>query len=277
MSISSKGILFIDANQYLQLYLIPSARPLLAALQEQRDYIFVTEQVVAEVQRRKLSVTASVLKAQLKKNKIELKPTFDLLEQISQSEDEVSKGLVAVFSRAVSPTSEEVERARARKDYGNPPGKKTDPLGDQVSWEQILSRHQDGQMLWIVSTDSDYATQFEGKAFLNAALYLELARRTKSEPQVFCFDNIPEALTHFASTIQVEAKRLPTSAETEEIKREQESLPPMGWLDGYDDANIIGIQSAYRARDSAALAAVLAQMGSDEVILPPDLERKDST
>ena len=262
---SVKGVLFIDANQYLNLYRIVSGKKLLAALQEQQAHILVTAQVVDEVHRQKVKVTASFLADSVKKlelhsiavpdhllstvddrvvhirdqlqkirekvneTKEEFKKlTHDLLEQVSQSKDEVSKVLAGLFSQAVAPNEGELQRARARKERGNPPGKKSDPLGDELSWEQILSQCQDKPRLWIITKDSDYGTEHEGKIFLNAALYQELARLYQSEPAVFCFDNIADGLKHFADTTGAKAEKLPTPEETEQIKKEQESLPPLG-------------------------------------------------
>lgn len=314
---SIKGMLFIDANQYLDLYRMVGAKNLLAALEEQRDHIFVTAQVVDEVHREKVKVAASFMADQLKKlelNSIAVpdhllstmdnrvgrmhqqlreirekvqetkeefrKLTHDLLEQISKSNDEVSKALTGVFSQAVAPNEGELQRARARKERGNPPGKKTGPLGDQLSWEQILSQCQDKRRLWIITRDSDYATKHEGKMFLNAALYQELSQLYQSEPEVFCFDNIAEGLQHFADTTRIRAEKLPTSEETEQIKKEQESLPPVGWLTNYDDAAQIAIQNLYRMRYSAVLSAALAsQIASEEGFPPPKANEagKDGT
>ena len=55
------------------------------------------------------------------------------LQQISRSEDEVSKRLSSVFAEAVADTSEERQRARERKEKGNPPGKNNNPLGDHTA------------------------------------------------------------------------------------------------------------------------------------------------
>src|SRR5713226_9825700 len=177
-----------------------SGEKLLAPLQEQQDHILVTAQVVDEVHRQKVKVTAISLTDRVKKlelNSIAVpdhllstvddrvvpmreqfqkirekvketkeefkKLTHDLLEQVSQSKDEVSKVLAGVFSQAVAPNEGELQRARTRKERGNPPGKKSDPLGDQLSWEQILSRCQDKPRLWIITKDSDYATKHEGE------------------------------------------------------------------------------------------------------------------
>ena len=301
---SVKDLLFIGANQYLDLYRIVSGKKLLAALQEQRGHILVTTQVVDEVHRQKVKVIASFLADRLKKldlNSIAVpdhlgdrvvrmreqlqtnceesektkeefkKLTRDLLEQVSQSKDEVSKVLAGVFSQAVAPNEGELQRARDRKERGNPPGKKSDPLGDELCWEQILSQCQDKPRLWIITKDSDYGTVHAGKMILNAALYQELARLYQSEPTVFCFDNIADGLRHFADTTGAKAENLPTPEETEQIKKEQESLPPLGWLTNYDDSAQIAIQSAYRMRDSILLRAAL---GNQEEVFPPPAAKK---
>jgi hypothetical protein len=59
--VSVKALLFIDANQYLDLYRMVRGKKLLAALEEQKDYIFVTSQVVAEVGRNKVKIAANFL------------------------------------------------------------------------------------------------------------------------------------------------------------------------------------------------------------------------
>lgn len=90
----------------------------------------------------------------------------DLVEQVSQSRDAVSKALTVIFSLAVAPDENELSRAKERKLLGNPPGKNTDPLGDQVSWEQILSKCKDTPKLWILTRDLDYATKHGTKSLL---------------------------------------------------------------------------------------------------------------
>jgi hypothetical protein len=63
-------LIFIDANQYLDLYRSIEGKKLLGLLQEQRDYIFVTKQVVEEVQRNKLQVMAEFLIKQFEQLKV---------------------------------------------------------------------------------------------------------------------------------------------------------------------------------------------------------------
>jgi hypothetical protein len=108
------------------------------------------------------------------------------------------------------------------------PGKKADPLGDQLTWEQILTRCSPSSRLWIVTRDGDFATQYGKKTFLNAALYQDLSKRSQTKAEVYCFNSIADGITHFAQKTEVNADKLPTPAEIQEINNEQESLPPIG-------------------------------------------------
>ena len=132
---SVRNVLFIDANQYLDLYAIPRMKKIVPALQEQRDHILVTTQVVDEVNRNKVKKTAIFLAGQLKnlelnsiavpahllsdaddrvaamvgrleqtRRKVEeakkefKKLTHDVLEQVSQSRDEMSRASLTFLS-----------------------------------------------------------------------------------------------------------------------------------------------------------------------------------
>ena len=283
------ALLFIDTNQYLDLYRMCTGKSQLPALKEQQDHIFMTEQVVEEVQRNKVRVAAEFLEREFKKLKAPnlVVPThlfsatddrvqrihealkkdhvqinivnqqlkelaYDLLDQITRSEDEVSKALEELLTKATPPTEDELQRARMRKERGNAPGKKNGPLGDQLNWEQILSRCQSKTKLWIITGDGDYATEYKGKMFLNAELYQDLAKLFGSAPEVFCFNNIPDGIKHFAEITKVRAEKLPTPEETEQIKKEQESLPPLGWLSDDDNGAFIVMQNALIRKNFSA-------------------------
>lgn len=62
-----------------------------------------------------------------------------------------------VFSAAIvgDVTSEMIEKARLRKDIGNPPGK-GQSLGDQINWEYLLATVPKDVTLHVVSKDGDY-------------------------------------------------------------------------------------------------------------------------
>lgn len=257
------SLLFIDANKYLDLYRIDKGKQLLAPLAEQVDYIFVTQQVFSEVQRNKILVAAEFLKKKSNELKVQ---TFNLpdhlsstsvdhhkdilqqmreikqkvaslnanvdtwllgiMEQISRSEDEVSKALSPIFAKAVPHSPEELQRARDRRELGNPPGKSTNPIGDQLTWEQILTHFTGKKRLWIISRDGDYGTVYSGKGFLNRFLYDELCS-IASEPEVYLFEDIVEGIGHFVDATGVKAERRLTPEEVEEIENEEKSLPSL--------------------------------------------------
>jgi PIN domain len=258
-----QGMIFIDANSYLTLYW-GEVKKVLPRLEELRDYIFVTQQIVAEVHRKKVEVAAGFFAQQVKNGKMELEQTQDLLGQVSQSKDEVSKTLAGIFSQAVEDTKDELQHARERRERGNPPGNKSDPLGDQLNWEQVLSHCQNKSGLWIITNDGDYATKYgskhEEKMFLNAALYQDVARRYEPEPapEIFCFYKIIAGLDHFAAKTGVKVEKL-SSEEIEKINKEQESS--LDWLGNYDDAAALVVVQRNEWIRRASLAS---QMSSDD-------------
>jgi len=250
-------MLFIDANQYLQLYQTVTGRKLLAPLREQQGHVFITTQIVNEVHRNKLEIASRFLQGQLQplclramglpdhlfgidertltevrrrmaslsddvtklKNELERLAT-ETLGRISRSEDEVSVALEEVFRRAVQPTHEELERARVRRELGNPPGKKGDPLGDQLSWEQFVSHAIGRPKLWVISNDSDYLTTFGQTSFLNPLLLLDLQFVCGTLPEVYCFNNLMKGLEHFVHESGLPRGSLPTGAEAAQIEED---------------------------------------------------------
>jgi len=153
-----------------------------------------------------------------------------IMAKISQSTDEVSTALGPIFAKAEPHRDEELRRARNRKELGNPPGKQEKPLGDQITWEQILSRFaskQTLQKLWIITRDPDYGPVYGDRGFLNQFLYQEL-RAVSSRAEAFLFKDIVDGIKDFARTTGVEAIELPTGEEAAEIKKEIEALPPVG-------------------------------------------------
>jgi hypothetical protein len=256
--------LFIDANQYLtSLYSSIEGKKLLASLEEQKDHIFISEQITYEVMRRKLGCAQllfdRILKniihssipdhlldiadsevarfrtmfGQVKEAKSELTTlAVNALAKISKSEDDVSMCLGRLFEKKVTPTDDEFRRARDRREIGNPPGKSTDPLGDQVTWEQLLThcKAKNIQRLWIISSDTDYITMFGGSSFLNPFLHRELVNVRGSNIEVHCFDKLGDGIKDFATKAGVKADKLVSDAELEKINKEIEALPPRDYI-----------------------------------------------
>jgi hypothetical protein len=260
---ATDGLLFIDTTQYLNFYEVIKAKKLLDLLIEQQEHVFVTSQIAAEVERNKLRIAEVFLeehfKALLKdvekfnvpdhlfdvstKTTEELHSllgpivpqvnqirnllkhaTLETLDRISCSEDEVTKALNKIFRHAVRETPDELERARARKERGTPPGKQKDPLGDQLTWEQLLTQcnAKKKKLVWIISSDEDYYTKHDGNCFLNPVLRQELMT---AGAEAFCFDNLNEGIKDFVSKMNVKTDKLPTGEESKAIQDELDSLP----------------------------------------------------
>jgi PIN like domain len=252
--------IFIDTNQYLKLYGVVGGKELLEALEEQKKYIFVPMQLVDEVMRNKLSCAERFFSDKIKEigaidavvpdhllgigdNKVaELRAIIqragetkkeirDLgaksLAQISRSEDDVSKRLGVIFEGAIKPSPEELERARQRREVGNPPGYFGDPLGDQIAWEQLLTycRIAGVKRLWVASNDGDYVTKFDKRVLLNSFLHRELMQTCGDEVEVRCFDNVMGAVEDFGKKAGVRAEKLPSEEKSKQIEKELQALP----------------------------------------------------
>lgn len=222
------ALLFIDANIYLDLY-ERAYRPLvLSQLAELSTIIFSTQQVVDEVRRRKNQVAANAIEKafqQIAKTTIEKSipehllsqmqfldltnwltsvPKFnnminsykiDLKEQIDRQEDSVSRTLAPIFRNSKGHTSAEFERARERRDRGNPPGKGA-TLGDQLNWEQLLGRFRGKTKIWIISRDGDYGTFSGDKGLLHQFLIDELCAISPAA-EAHLFGNLAEGIQDF--------------------------------------------------------------------------------
>ncbi|HLW68823.1 MAG TPA: PIN domain-containing protein [Gemmataceae bacterium] len=261
---STDPVIFIDANQYLLLYGMVEGKKLLDALEEQKEHVFVSRQIVHEVERNKLNAAKLFFVEQFKRfattqfgmpdhlfgmseeQRAEITQQIktladhaantksqlvriagETLLQISRSEDEVSRRLKKLYDQAIIANEKEMERARDRKERGNPPGYSKNPLGDQLSWEQFLSRCKGIKGAWIITNDGDFVTKYDGAVLLNPLLCRELSQVMSAEPQIHCFDNLADGIRHFGQNSGVKAEKLPTEKEVEQIKKEQESLPSL--------------------------------------------------
>lgn len=250
-------MLFIDANIYLEFFKTNQAQigKLLPALKEIKADIFVTTQVVDEVRRNKVSAALSWLGKYL--TEFQLPPVtlplhldgFDpnqravdlnakakqladdakahreamtnwitgLISHITAGQDAASKTLDEIFATAISPTPEELNAARKRREVGNPPGKMNNPLGDQISWEQLLTRFDGKSPLIIVSKDDDYSVKFGKGRLPNPFLVAELQKKFNAAVQILVFDSLAEALRYFSSLQAERLAALPADAELRDI------------------------------------------------------------
>lgn len=249
------NILYIDANIFLGFYNSnrPDFKKLLGSVIELTDKIFFTEQLGYEIDRNKLNVfrlsidnyvkqtslSKTILPEHLDEdsspkladwnkerktieqsitasNKSLTEILNEVLYDISISQDKVSKTLLPIYAKAVTPSGDDINRARLRKEIGNPPGKRADPLGDQLSWEQLLSIVPKIQRLWIVSTDKDYFTEQGKVLYLNPILHNDLMK-LNAGLEVKTFNILSEALRDFDK--QEKIKTIPSNDELDLISK----------------------------------------------------------
>lgn len=250
--------ILIDANKYLEFYQSTRISDLLGLLFAVKDQILVTEQIVHEVKRNRVNVALQFLHQSweqkphrysvpghllsIKSEEVErLTKTVDeanakskatcislsdaiqkTLKDIARGSDRITESLAELFAKSVKTTDEELARARVRKERGDPPGKRSDPLGDQISWEQFLSHINGEKTLWLITGDGDFRYKLPDKTLaLNPLLVDDIAAATKTTAEVRCFETLTEGL----SDASRELKMLPTKAidqaELQRIKEEE--------------------------------------------------------
>lgn len=250
--------LFIDANIYLDFYEIQEVKPLLLPLVGLKEYVLVTDQVVDEVFRNKLEIANKKFKEYLEKSKIslalpdvltenaiteideeagkkirefnqklkEFRKVIDeiyskSLEHVSNDKDKISSELSKIFSSSIPCTEIHMAAAQRRKTFGNPPGKKSDPIGDEISWEQLLDySKQHEASIWVVSKDGDFMTKTINNIDLgNPFLVKEI--KEKGLPEFRFFSNLANALKKFKEEIKTDLA-LPSAEVLEAASRAQD-------------------------------------------------------
>ncbi len=236
-------MIFIDTNIYLRFFdgNRKDLKKLLETLLKVSDKIFITDQIVSEIERNKLSVFKQSINNYTNKLKIEtvalpehfttdlknvemeewnkkreiiskenIKLTKEIdkifvknLELISKSQDSVSQKLSGIYKYVIYASDEEILAARKRRELGNPPGKDSDPLGDQISWEQFLNRVSTYDEIWIITNDSDYLTEYKGALFLNSYLFSEIIRRNPVA-KLNCFNELLRGLESYGKKNNIE-------------------------------------------------------------------------
>ena len=262
------NIIYIDANIYLGFYNSnrPEYKKLLNSIIELSDKIIFTQQIANEIDRNKLnifrqsmenytrqvSMTSTKLPEHLdevgtakladwNKQRRELETHIEklnkdlpsilneILNDIALSKDKISQDLNVIYAKAMQPTEEEYRKAQLRKEIGNPPGKRADPLGDQLSWEQLLSVVPGAKSLWIISTDRDYFTEHKNTIYLNPILYKDLFA---INPEIIIkpYNVLSEALRDY-NTEEEKINSIPQKEELDQISK-IESLDLSGTTSG---------------------------------------------
>ncbi len=249
--------LYLDANIYIKFYLGNKLFKILELLIQNKDNIIITEQISNEVIRNAVSVNLSNYKNTLanfqlvkpsipyKNNSVEtikqideLSSQFKILRKnienefeshltlVSTQKDEITIKLKQIFENALKPSDKEIEKAKTLKTFGNPPGKKADPIGDELSWIQVLNKIQKSDKLIIVTNDRDYASVYNSKSILNAKLHSDL------EPysiEYYVYSEITEGFNKFKELQEnahenFETKEFLSEVDYKEIKEEEAKI-----------------------------------------------------
>ncbi len=240
-------------------------RELLEGLREIEPYLLVTRTVRDEVERNRLtaySANNKIEKPKPKSDLVEMRPHHaqdtaevdeinknvrrlenelatkagalheqlkkvhhENLVSILNGDDDVSLAIKPIFEKAVSETPEQLNRARLRKEKGQPPGKRTDPLGDQISWEQLLDAAKRKGTIWLVTRDRDYTATIGEEVYLDPSLRREVST-VDGVSEVKCFDNLADFFTEFRKAGVVNEDQLPpqetVNAAKEEVVQQKE-------------------------------------------------------
>lgn len=142
------------------------------------------------------------------------------LEDVSKGKDKVSLELEKIFQNAIEHNEPQFNKAKRRKDLGNPPGKPKDPIGDELNWEQILDYSQREKCsIWVVSRDKDfYSKSKNSQIFGNALLLKEIS--DKGLPDFIFFNDLSSTLTKFKTDIMPDLV-IPTPTELKKASEAQ--------------------------------------------------------
>jgi rRNA-processing protein FCF1 len=265
--------IYPDTNRFVDFYQAALDNiDLFDELQKHRDSLVLTEQTIAEFRRNRVS-TLHWLIAQFKKtidvgspyttsiirtlpgysDLTELLTAYrkkgdEVLEHLKQliadeKKDPVAQKFLALAADAavtkLKLTDQAIDRAHRRKLLGNPPCSPDKySVGDEVIWELLLEHMKDD--LIVVTKDHTYRD--------NLSLLREEYQQRTGKTLLLVTEEFSEALKAIG--------QVPTKELIEAEKKEQE-LPPFGWSNTFDAANVV--QEIYRRQRNAAAAWMAAQ------------------
>jgi hypothetical protein len=189
---------FIDTNVFLSFYHLTNddleeLEKLAVLLDNNKVLLWLPEQVKDELLRNresKISEGLSLLKKhEVPKSYPAMCKNFDEYARLRQYEKDFKKEHSALIQKLEEATISKtlksdttierllesaqslplekdiVERARLRHELRNPPGKKTDALGDTINWETLLDKVPNNETLYFVGDDGDYYSPIDRQAF----------------------------------------------------------------------------------------------------------------
>lgn len=229
--------LYVDANIYLAFIRsskesLPSLEKLTNLITEKRitlvfptitqDEVYRNIHKVAEVYSRELSLhlpkepemAVSLRSSAAGKEINELHKKYSrrikhLIKEYLESVEKTVKNHFDFYSKnALIPDEDQTIFAKAYRRYlvGNPPGKKENPIGDALAWEQLLSSSFDEDLV-IVSSDGDWSTvDNEKKTILNPFLNREW--KSKSKKEITLYTTLGEFINSLSESEVVTKKEI---------------------------------------------------------------------
>lgn len=123
--------------------------------------------------------------------------------------------------------------------HGCPPRKKNDTsIGDAINWEWMIHcANAANAELVVVTRDSDYGVNFEGKSYVNDHLRQEFAERVSKKRKVLLYSRLTEALKHF---------EVPVTVQEQEVESEILQKNPGGLVLPPTDVSASGLLALFR-------------------------------
>ena len=220
--------LFIDSNIYLYFYdfsakELEEIKKLEQAVKDRSIILYVTQQVVDEVWRKRDSIVHDIL-SRVEGDKIssqypacarEENPHYDALRRAEKEwrkekealvnnlrtraegyelrADKVIKSLFDLVAEKLDIaecTGAIFESAKRRVDLGNPPGKYRS-IGDALNWETLKTLVPIGSDLFIVSADGDYCSDL-GKDRPRIKTFLRNEWKRDKSSEVILYTSLPD-------------------------------------------------------------------------------------
>lgn len=266
MATKIKKVLFVDTNIWLDFYRTrnDAGIGLLKHLEQVADHIVVTYQLESEYKKNRQSAIREGMQELKPPSQIprpamfsDAKASEALYESLKEASRRV-KALQGKLAKALSHPSKHDpvyqacqrifhrtsplvldrsnplrvqvrRRAFKRFLHGCPPRKKNDTsIGDPFNWEWMIHcATAENAELVIVSRDSDFGIEFDGKVYINDHLRQEFSERVSKKRKLLLYTRLSEALKHFS----VKVTKAEGLAEAEIVKTARAKA-----VDGYANA-----------------------------------------
>ncbi|GAP12805.1 hypothetical protein LARV_00541 [Longilinea arvoryzae] len=273
--------IFLDTNIFLSFFHftnddLEELKKLNVLLGQGKVILYLPEQVIQEFYRNRENKIADALK-QLREQKLDLRfPQFikeyDEFENLRQLQRDYSKIHAELIQKAINDIQKQdlkadrviqdlfnngikitvsdaiKELARTRMAVGNPPGK-NGSLGDALNWEALLQSIPNGESLYFITDDKDYASPIDSNLF-NA--YLTREWQDKKQSEVVYYKSLSEFFKEYFPKITL-ASELEKDLVIRDLANSSsfaETHTIIGKLDKYSDFTIAQINAIIDATNS---------------------------